>query len=1093
MKRVTNDTRRTEQRSNCWRNGVTLCAFSGLLLCFVLPTLADGPRPFPGSESESSSPPVAAEAEWAKPITRSAPTTLPSVSTPAPEPASKPAPAKTRLDDTIQPVSGVKTAEGRATPSDIGRATLSASPANSGVSLSGINPNEKVKQASFSPENLLETPLEDVIIEGNETIPTAPLLQKIESRPHRIASNAAIQRDVSHLMNTRWFYSVRPSFREGANGPILVFQVVEKPMLNSVSFKGNKKIKTGELEAQTGLRKGAVYDVAANRESVNRIKQLYKEKGFLFAEVTLEAGNQNEERDVVISIVEGPKPKIRQIKFEGNEFCSDGVLQTKISSRTLKLWLIQGEYDPDVIQNDVLALKQEYMSRGFFDVDVKSEERLSEDRAKVTVVYTINEGRRYSVDKVEVVGNEVIGRDLLLNDLKMTTGKPFNERFLKEDVQKMTDLYDAQGRLFAKVVPTPRFRPGEEALIDLVYEIDEDVPRYIGTLNVHIAGDYPHSKEELVRQQMNRFLKPGQLASASDLRMAKARVEGSGFWDKETPVVFDIVPNSGEDYWIKTTNRAQDSRLISQDDAALKSRTPEEIFDHLAPPIQFIDAPNEAENAQLDDYSPQLNPEIGVIDQAVGKPQLGVDSEPLPEVSRRQLRRPEANTTPHVGNAANAPAPLTENAQAPATIRVPDFKANETGTEPAVAPSEFVFRGQSMDGQNFRSQSLDAYAQPVPQNYLEGVSPQGNPFGDALTTPPPGFVDVNVDVAEGRTGRLMFGVGVNSDAGLVGSLVLQEDNFDIMRPPRSLADIINGQAWRGAGQSFRIEAVPGTEVSRYMASWSDPYFLRSDFSLGVNGFYYNRFYEAWTEERLGGRVNVGYVLNKYWSASASVRLENVDISNIPTIAPPPQLAAVKGSNFLSTAGVSLQYDARDNSFFPTRGNYANFNYEQGFGEFTYPRFEVSGGQFFTTYERPDGFGKHVLSFTGQLGFTGENTPVFEKFFAGGYSSFRGFYFRGVSPEVNGVKIGGDFLALGSAEYMIPITANDNIRTVVFTDFGTVEPDVSLDHFRMSAGFGFRLTIPAMGPAPLAFDFAWPITRQEEDRLRVFSFYVGFNR
>jgi len=338
----------------------------------------------------------------------------------------------------------------------------------------------------------------------------------------------------------------------------------------------------------------------------------------------------------------------------------------------------------------------------------------------------------------------------------------------------------------------------------------------------------------------------------------------------------------------------------------------------------------------------------------------------------------------------------------------------------------------------------------------------------------------------------MFGVGVNSNAGLVGSLVLQEDNFDILRPPTSFADILNGTAWRGAGQSFRVEAVPGTQVSRYMVSWTDPYFLRSDFSLGTNAFYYNRFYQDWTEQRIGGRVTLGYVLSKYWSTNAFVRLEDVNISSIPATSP-PQLAAVYGDNFLSTAGASLQYDARDNSFFPTRGNYANFNYEQGFGDFNYPRFDISGGQFFTTYERPDGFGKQILSLTGQVGYTGDNTPVFENFFAGGYSSFRGFYFRGVSPEVNNVKIGGNFMAIGSAEYSIPVTASDNIRTVVFTDFGTVEQDVTLDNFRVSAGFGFRLTIPAMGPAPLAFDFAWPLKKESTDRLRVFSFYVGLAR
>jgi outer membrane protein assembly factor BamA len=81
--------------------------------------------------------------------------------------------------------------------------------------------------------------------------------------------------------------------------------------------------------------------------------------------------------------------------------------------------------------------------------------------------------------------------------------------------------------------------------------------------------------------------------------------------------------------------------------------------------------------------------------------------------------------------------------------------------------------------------------------------------------PAAGGNDVLVTVQETNTGCLLFGVGVNSDAGLVGSIVLNERNFDVIRPPTSLEDLLGGAAFRGAGQEFRIEAVPGTQTQRY--------------------------------------------------------------------------------------------------------------------------------------------------------------------------------------------------------------------------------------------------------------------------------------
>ncbi len=394
----------------------------------------------------------------------------------------------------------------------------------------------------------------------------------------------------------------------------------------------------------------------------------------------------------------------------------------------------------------------------------------------------------------------------------------------------------------------------------------------------------------------------------------------------------------------------------------------------------------------------------------------------------------------------------------------------------------------------FRSQSIDRHGQPLPQDYLQGVSPQGDPFGNGLRGPIlPGYIDVDIGVTEARTGRLMFGVGINSDAGVVGSVILEENNFDILRPPRSLADITNGTAWRGGGQSFRIEAVPGNLVSRYLVSWQDPFFLNTDFSVGTSGFYYTRFFDNWTEERLGGRVTLGRLLGNFWSLGGTMRLENVQVRDIDTPTP-PTLEAVRGDNFLSTARVALSHDTRDSSFLPTTGHVLEFSYEQGIADFTYPRAEVTASQFFTLRERADGRGKHIMQLRGQVGWTGDETPVFEKYFAGGFQSFRGFRFRGVTPRSPaGIDLGGQFMLLGSAEYIIPITADDNVRGVVFTDVGTIEENVAITSFRASVGAGLRLVIPAMGPAPIALDFAYPIVKEDFDEKQIFSFYVGFTR
>jgi outer membrane protein insertion porin family len=337
-------------------------------------------------------------------------------------------------------------------------------------------------------------------------------------------------------------------------------------------------------------------------------------------------------------------------------------------------------------------------------------------------------------------------------------------------------------------------------------------------------------------------------------------------------------------------------------------------------------------------------------------------------------------------------------------------------------------------------------------------------------------------------------VAVNSDAGLVGQILLDEQNFDIMRPPTSWEDFVSGRAWRGGGQRFRIEASPGTEVHRYLVSFLDPYVFNTPYSLGLSGSFFNRRYDDWDEQRLGGRVSTGYQwVENDLSVSLSYRGEEVKISD-PSDPALPELAEVVGSNQLHGFKFGVANDTRDNAFLATEGHFVQLELEQVVGSFEYPRAVLDARQYFLLDERPDRSGRHVLTAATKLGFTGDDTPIYENFFAGGFSSLRGFDFRGANPiSASGVQLGGEFMWVNTLEYLFPLTADDMIHGVAFVDFGTVEEKVEIENFRVAPGFGFRITIPAMGPAPIALDFAFPVAKADFDDEQVFSFNVGLQR
>ncbi|MFT5303217.1 MAG: outer membrane protein insertion porin family [Mariniblastus sp.] len=402
------------------------------------------------------------------------------------------------------------------------------------------------------------------------------------------------------------------------------------------------------------------------------------------------------------------------------------------------------------------------------------------------------------------------------------------------------------------------------------------------------------------------------------------------------------------------------------------------------------------------------------------------------------------------------------------------------GVLPYVPPQQF----QALPNQTQAQGSY--FNQPAIQQQQQSF-PQPNISGQ------PGILDLDVTVPQNPTGRFSVGGTYGSDNGLVGQFIVDEKDFDILRWPRNVQDL--KYAWRGGGQHFRAEIVPGTELERYLVSWSNPYFRNSDYSLSLSGYLQDRQYLDWDEERVGGRVSVGRKLTNYLSVSAGLRLEDVTISN-PRVGTSPQLNANLGSSDLFLGSFGLVYDTRFSPYLTGEGSYFAATFTQAFGDYSYSRADIDFRNYRTLFSRPDGSGRHTLEFRTNLGFSGSSTPVFENYFAGGMTSLRGFDFRGVSPIDGDVRVGGEFQWLNSLEYKFPLTNDDMIHGVMFLDFGTVEEGVSLnsENFRVAPGVGLRVHLPFAGlGAPLAFDFALPISTASGDDEQSFGFLIGIMR
>lgn len=355
--------------------------------------------------------------------------------------------------------------------------------------------------------------------------------------------------------------------------------------------------------------------------------------------------------------------------------------------------------------------------------------------------------------------------------------------------------------------------------------------------------------------------------------------------------------------------------------------------------------------------------------------------------------------------------------------------------------------------------------------------------------------DLLVEVDEARTATLNFGAGINSNGGLAGNITYTQKNFDITNWPRSFSDLASDKSLVGAGQTLRVSFEPGTTTTNASIRFVEPWILDQPYSFSTDLYLRTRVREVYDDDRLGGRITLGHRFDDYWSASVGFRYEAVEIGDIedkPVRA--FEILEEEGDHILSSVTLSVRRDTTTGGILPSKGTNTQASWESygalG-GDYTFQRFSISHDAYFTLYEDLVDR-KTILTLSGTAGYITGDSPFFERFYAGGINSVRGFAFRGVSPRSGPEddRIGGDFIMTGTAELSFPLV-EELLRGVVFTDVGMVEPDFEWGTLRSSVGAGVRITLPVLGQIPIAIDFAVPITEDDKDDTQLISFSLGF--
>ena len=359
--------------------------------------------------------------------------------------------------------------------------------------------------------------------------------------------------------------------------------------------------------------------------------------------------------------------------------------------------------------------------------------------------------------------------------------------------------------------------------------------------------------------------------------------------------------------------------------------------------------------------------------------------------------------------------------------------------------------------------------------------------------------DAVVRVKEGPTGTIFFGGGFSTQSGAIGQIAFRERNFDIANWPTSWRSLFQGNALRGGGQQLSVSLMLGTERSDLSLSFRDPvvYIGDSEHSFGATIYALTTARENFDERRIGASVSLGKRLTTYTSTEVTASVQSIDIDDVDASAA-LEIQGDAGTYTKPFVEVSYGIDRRDNPFVPSEGYQARAALEVAGADIQTIKLTGHAERYWTAAEL-EGWGKHIFSLSGTASVLegyGGRIPVFERLYAGGMGSLRGFDYAGVSPvdPATGDQVGGESLLTMSAQYSVPLISDD-LRLAVFVDAGYVgekAQDVfsGWDELRASTGVGLRWRIPGFAEAALAFDLAVPLKKEEFDDTRSFHFSIG---
>src|SRR5262245_39229922 len=403
--------------------------------------------------------------------------------------------------------------------------------------------------------------IEDVQVRGNRRVPTDSIKYYLQTKPGQALSEAAIRRDLKALYSLGYFDDIRVEEEAGARGPIIVFQVNERPLIRSITYSGLKSITNAEIlerlrELKADIRQDSPYDPARVDRAEGVIKQMLAERGHQNATIDVRTEKSSPNLiAVTFAIDEGSTIKIGTIDIEGNTALSDSDVKNamKLVKETgpLTLFTRNDTFDQLKLNDDITRIRMQYASKGYVRANVLSPVTevkpktiyrtvpfikpafpfgipipfWKEQAQRMHVILKIEENAQYRVGSVNVIGNKEFSSETIRFALGLFPGAVYNEERLHKGLDILKKMYGERGYINFTPIPQQSFYE-QTKIVNLTINIEEDHKFYVNRIS--FSGNTT-TRDKVIRREL--LVNEGEVFNSTLWDRSLLKLNQLGYFD----------------------------------------------------------------------------------------------------------------------------------------------------------------------------------------------------------------------------------------------------------------------------------------------------------------------------------------------------------------------------------------------------------------------------------------------------------------------------------------------------------------------------------------------------------------------------------